>query len=307
MADQGDTLTKPCYSQLSLLRNADFLTTVIKYLNQLGYGVYQNDHEDANGQFEINWKYADALKTADQVSFFKFMIKALAEERGLCATFMPKPFKDLTGNGSHMHMSLWDLEGKDNLFLDKSDPRGLSSVALAFLGGVIHHAKALCAITAPCVNSYKRLGAPSVRSGAAWAPIFIAHGRNNRTMMVRVPGAGRLEYRTADGAANPYLAATCLLAAGMDGIAKGLNPGDEKDGNLFLMSPKDAGDAGIGMLPNNLGEAVDALEQDEVLCEALGTAYAKDYIDAKRSEWFEYYDMVTKNVTAWELQRYLSL
>jgi glutamine synthetase len=307
VADHGDTLTKPCYSQLSLLRNADFLTTVIKYLNQLGYGVYQNDHEDANGQFEINWKYADAMKTADQVSFFKFMIKALAEEKGLHATFMPKPFRELTGNGSHMHMSLWDAEGKENLFLDKSDPRGLSSIALAFLGGVIHHAKALCAVTAPTVNSYKRLGAPTVRSGAAWAPVFVTHGRNNRTMMVRVPAPGRLEYRTADGASNPYLAASCLLAAGMDGIAKGMNPGDEKDGNLFLLSMKTATEQGIGLLPANLGDAVDALERDEVLCEALGGDYAKDYIEAKRAEWDDYFEMAGKSITSWELQRYLSL
>ncbi len=149
VADAGDTLAKPCYGQLSLLRNADFLTTLITHLNDLGYGVYQNDHEDANGQFEINWRFADALLTADRVSFFKFMVKALAEERGLCATFMPKPFANLTGSGAHHHLSLWDAEGKDNLFLDKSDPRGLSSVALSFLGGLLPHAKGLCALTAP--------------------------------------------------------------------------------------------------------------------------------------------------------------
>ena len=307
VADAGDTLAKPCYGQLSLLRNADFLTTLVTHLNQLGYGVYQNDHEDANGQFEINWRYADALTTADQVSFFKFMVKALAEERGLTATFMPKPFADLTGNGAHHHVSLWDAEGKDNLFLDKSDPRGLSSVALSFLGGLLAHAKGLCALTAPSVNSYKRFGARSPRSGATWAPVFIAHGGNNRTMMVRVPAPGRLEYRTADGSCNPYLAAAGLLAAGLDGVARGLKADSGRDGNLFLLSAGQAQAQGIDLLPANLGESLDALEQDDVLCGALGADYARTYLETKRAEWDEYADMTAKSVTPWEVQRYLGL
>jgi glutamine synthetase type III len=220
VADSGDYLAKPCYSQLALLRNTDFLTTLMTYMNELGYGVYQNDHEDANGQFEVNWKYGDGLKTADQVSFFKFMVKALAEQSGLQATFMPKPFRNLTGNGAHMHISLWDVLGNENLFLDKNNQRGLSSVASAFIGGLIIHARALCALTAPSVNSYKRFGARTARSGATWAPVFVAHGGNNRTMMIRVPAPGRLEYRTADGSNNPYLAAAGVLAAGLDGIAR---------------------------------------------------------------------------------------
>ncbi len=307
IADAGDTLTKPCYGQLSLLRNADFLTTLITHLNDLGYGVYQNDHEDANGQFEINWRFAEALLTADRVSFFKFMVKALAEERGLCATFMPKPFANLTGSGAHHHLSLWDADGKDNLFLDKSDPRGLSTVALSFLGGLLAHAPALCALTAPSVNSYKRFGARSPRSGATWAPIFIAHGGNNRTMMVRVPAPGRLEYRTADSSANPYLAATGLLAAGMDGIERGLKVDAGRDGNLFLLSPTDAKREGIDLLPATLGEALDELERDEVLCRAFGTTYAQSYLDIKRAEWDEYAEMTAKSVTTWEVQRYLGL
>ena len=305
--DAEDTLAKPCYGQLSLLRNSDFLTTLITHLNELGYGVYQADHEDANGQFEINWRFGDALKTADQVSFFKFMVKALAEERGQCATFMPKPFTQLTGSGAHYHLSLWDTEGKDNLFLDKSDPRGLSSVALSFLGGLLAHAKGLCALTAPTVNSYKRFGARSPRSGATWAPVFISHGGNNRTVMVRVPAPGRLEYRTADNSSNPYLAATGLLAAGMDGIARGLKVDAGRDGNLFLMSAKEAESQGIGLLPANLGEALDDLERDDVLCDALGADYAPLYLEKKREEWDEYHEMIAKSVTAWELQRYLSI
>ncbi len=307
VADAADTLAKPCYGQLSLLRNADFLAALVTQLNELGYGVYQSDHEDANGQFEINWRFADALKTADQVAFFKFMVKALAEERGLCATFMPKPFADLTGSGAHHHLSLWGTEGGDNLFLDKSDPRGLSSLALSFLGGLLAHAKGLCALTAPSVNSYKRFGARSPRSGATWAPAFIAHGGNNRTTMVRVPAPGRLEYRTADNSCNPYLAAAGLLAAGMDGIERGLEVDAGRDGNLFLLSAEQGRAEGIEMLPGNLGEALDALERDDVLCGALGHGYAAAYLETKRGEWYEYHEMTSQNVTPWELQRYLSI
>ena len=307
VADAQDTLAKPCYGQLSLLRNADFLMTLISYCNDLGYGAYQNDHEDANGQFEINWRFAGALKTADQVSFFKFMVKALAEERGLCATFMPKPFAHLTGSGAHHHLSLWDLEEKDNLFLDKSDPRGLSSLALSFLGGLLAHAKGLCALTAPSVNSYKRFGARSPRSGATWAPAFIAHGGNNRTIMVRVPAPGRLEYRTADNSSNPYLAAAGLLAAGMDGIERGLTVDAGRDGNLFLLTSRQAQEQKIEMLPATLGEALADLERDEVLCRALGSQYAAAYLETKREEWEEYHEMTTRSVTAWETQRYLSV
>ena len=235
------------------------------------------------------------------------MVKALAEERGLHATFMPKPFPNLTGSGAHHHLSLWDADGKDNLFLDKSDPRGLSSVALSFLGGLLAHAPALCALTAPSVNSYKRFGARSPRSGATWAPVFVAHGGNNRTMMVRVPAPGRLEYRTADGSSNPYLAAAALLAAGMDGITRGLKADAGRDGNLFLLSPKQAEAQGIALLPANLGEALDALEADDVLCAALGSDYAAAYLQTKREEWDEYAEMTAKSVTAWEVNRYLAV
>jgi len=308
ISDPADTLSKPCYGQLALLRNADFLMTLMTYLNELGYGAYQNDHEDANGQFEINWKYNEALKCADQVMFFKFMVKALAEERGLHATFMPKPFENLTGNGAHMHLSLWDGDARDNLFLDKNDPMGLSGLAYAFMGGLMHHAKALCALTAPSVNSYKRFGARSPRSGATWAPIFVAHGGNNRTTMIRVPAPGRMEYRTADGSSNPYLAAAGVLAAGLDGVARNLSAGESFGGeNLFLQSPAMAQQKGIGLLPANLGEALDALEQDEALCNALGADYAKNYLVTKRAEWDEFNDLTSRTVTNWELNRYLAL
>ncbi len=305
VADSGDYLAKPCYSQLALLRNSDFLTTLMTYMNELGYGVYQNDHEDANGQFEVNWRYADALKTADQVAFFKFMVKALAEERGLIATFMPKPFRNLTGNGAHMHMSLWDIEGKDNLFLDKNNQRGLSSIAWAFMGGILAHAKALCALTSPSVNSFKRFGARTARSGATWAPVFVTHGGNNRTMMIRVPAPGRIEYRTADGSNNPYLAAAGVLAAGLDGISRGLDPGESRDGNLFLLSPSEGMEQGMEQVPHNLGQALDELEKDDVLCNALGSDYAQAYLAAKRDEWYSYLDATSASVSQWEVDKYL--
>jgi glutamine synthetase len=305
VADSGDSLAKPCYSQQALLRNADFLMTLIGYMNELGYGVYQNDHEDANGQFEVNWRFSDALTTADQVTFFKFMVKALAEEKGLHATFMPKPFGNLTGNGAHMHLSLWDVEGKDNLFLDKSDARGLSSLAWSFTAGILNHAKALSALTSPSVNSYKRFGARSPRSGATWAPIFISHGGNNRTMMIRVPAPGRIEYRIADGSSNPYLAATAVLAAGMDGIARGLKVGESQEGNLFLLSASQGAERGLQQVPHNLGEALEELEKDDVLLEALGRDYGKAYLEAKYEEWDSYLAATSTAVSQWELDRYL--
>lgn len=306
VADSSDDLSKPCYGQLALLRNAEFLTTVITYLNDLGFGVYQNDHEDANGQFEINWRFSDALTTADRVAFFKFMVKALAQERGMHATFMPKPFANLTGNGGHMHISLWDPDQRDNLFLDKNGVQGLSTLALSFMAGVLQHAKALTAITSPSVNSYKRFGARTPRSGATWAPLFIAYGGNNRTMMLRVPAPGRFEYRAADSSCNPYLASTAILAAGMDGIRRGLNPGPPCNGNLFKLTAAQGHADGLELVPENLGEALDALEKDDVICQALGSQYAAEYLDVKRAEWYDYVEMTAKTVTEWEVNRYLS-
>jgi len=309
VADPLDTLDRPCYDMKALSRNFDFISTLSKYESQLGWDNYANDHEDANGQFESNFVFTDALTTADRVIFFRYMVHMLAQQRGLQATFMPKPFANLTGNGLHIHMSLWDAETDTNLFEDENDPRGfgLSELAYHWLGGLLKHAKAYIAITAPTVNSYKRLivGAPT--SGATWAPVYVTYGGNNRTQMIRIPGPGRFEDRTVDGSANPYLAATAVLAAGLDGIDNKLDPGDVNMDNMYEVSEEELRRRGIEVLPANLLDATRNLEQDEVLREALGKAVGEDYVDyfvrVKQREWKDYHDLVTN----WEVQKYLSL
>lgn len=302
--DDKDTDAKPCYQQQALMRNIDFLSALMDNMNNLGWGVYQIDHEDANGQFEINWRYADALTSADRHNFFKFMVRSLAEERGLMATFMPKPFANLTGNGSHMHLSLWDEQQSTNLFFDPLDPRGhrLSKLAYHFIGGLLLHARATAAVIAPTVNSYKRFSARTTTSGATWAPNYITYGGNNRTQMIRIPGHGRIEYRAVDGAANPYMAAAVVLAAGLDGIEKEIDPGDPFDSNMYTLSSGDIGHRDIKVLPANLQEAIQALEADDVIKEALGSDFARTYVERKLKEWADYHAYVSE----WEVDRYLT-
>ena len=306
IADAYDTLEKPCYDMLGLTRRYDFLTTVSRYCNELGWGNYANDHEDANGQFEQNFTFTDALASCDRAIFFRYMVHTLAQQQGLLATFMPKPFTDLTGNGCHFHMSLWD--GDTNLFLDEDDPRGLglSELAYNFIGGLKKHAKAYIAVTAPTVNSYKRLKHGSTTSGATWAPVYISYGYNNRTQMLRIPGPGRVEDRTIDGSCNPYLAATVMLASGLDGIQNKLDPGDPNTGNMYTTSSDELEKQGVEMLPANLLDATRELERDDVLREALGHARDEDYVDyfvnVKRDEWTRYHEQVTP----WEIKEYLT-
>jgi len=308
IADALDTLEKPCYDLKGLTRNYDFLTTVSRYANQLGWGNYANDHEDANGQFEQNFTYADALASCDRTIFFRYMVHTLAQQAGMLATFMPKPFGNLTGNGCHFHMSLWD--GETNLFLDESDPRGfgLSNLAYNFIGGLKAHARAYIAVTASTVNSYKRLKESSwTQSGATWSPVYVTYGYNNRTQMLRIPGSGRIEDRTIDGGCNPYLAATVILAAGLDGIERKLDPGEPNTGNMYELTAAQIESAGIEVLPANLLDATRELESDDVLREALGRGVDEDYIDyyirVKRREWASYHEQVTP----WEVERYLTL
>ena len=299
--DPHDRLDKPCYDLRALHRNLDLMTTLIGYMQELGWTPYANDHEDANCQFEINWTYSDALTTADRNTFFKWMVRTVAEERGLWATFMPKPFAHLTGNGNHYHMSLADAKSGENLFLDDSDDLGLSQLARWFMGGILRHAKALTAVTAPTVNSYKRLtrGAPS--SGASWAPVYVTYGPSNRTQMIRVPGPGRIENRTADGASNPYLACAASLAAGLDGIENQVDPGAKNNDNLYELSESELSERGISYLPTTLSEALDCLEQDDIVKGALGETYAPYYIQVKREEWARYH----QSVSQWETDNYL--
>jgi glutamine synthetase len=301
--DSLDSLGKPCYDLRALHRNLDLMTTLIKYVQQLGWAPYANDHEDANCQFELNWLYSDALTTSDRHTFFKWMVRTVAEQQGLLATFMPKPFATLTGNGAHCHMSLWDESNERNLFLDESDESGLSQLAYWFTGGVLAHAKALAAVTCPIVNSYKRLIRGAPRSGATWAPVYVTYGGSNRTQMIRIPAPGRIENRIVDGAANPYLACTALLAAGLDGIDNKIDPGTRNDDNLYEVSESELRRRGIGFLPTTLNEAVDCLEEDAVVRNALGTTYADYYARVKREEWRQYH----LAVSPWETDRYLGL
>jgi glutamine synthetase len=306
IADSQDTLEKPCYDMAGLTRRYDFLTTVSKYCNELGWGNYANDHEDANGQFEQNFLYDDALVSCDRAIFFRYMVHTLAEKHGMIATFMPKPFTQLTGNGCHFHMSLWD--GDTNLFLEENDPRGLglSETAYHFIGGLKKHARAYSAVTAPTVNSYKRLKVGSTTSGATWSPVWISYGYNNRTQMLRIPGPGRIEDRTIDGSTNPYLAATAVLAAGLDGIEQGLDAGEPNSENLYSVPIDELRGRGLQTLPSNLYEATQELERDDVLRSALGRARGEDYADyfirVKREEWNRYHEQVTP----WEITEYLT-
>ncbi len=309
LADDLDTLDRPCYDMKALSRQFEFISTLSKYESQLGWANYANDHEDANGQFESNFQYADALTTADRIIFHRYMVHSLAQQRGLEATFMPKPFAHLTGNGLHAHMSLWDAEKDTPLFEDLNDPRGLglSEMAYQFLGGVLQHAKAYIGISASTVNSYKRLivGAPT--SGATWSPVYVTYGGNNRSQMIRVPAPGRFEDRTIDGAANPYLTLAAVLASGLDGIERKLDPGEPNMGNMYEATPQELKRRKIGILPGNLLDAVRNLRQDKVLREALGTGPNGDYIDyfcdTKEDEWKAYHDLVSD----WEVNKYLSL
>lgn len=308
LADPLDTASQPCYDAKGLTRMYDHLTAVSKYMNQLGWGNYANDHEDANGQYEQNFAYADALTSADRLIFFRYMVHTLAQQRGLLATFMPKPFSNRTGNGLHVHSSIWSEDG-DALFLDDSDPRGLglSKMAYAYIGGILDHAPALSAVTAPTVNSYKRMGVGPPTSGATWAPAYVSYGGNNRTQMLRVPEPGRVENRTVDGSANPYLALAAMAAAGLDGIDRDLDPGDPNENNLYELSISELEHRGIQMMPITLIHALDALASDDVVQGSLGDVpgsnYADYFNDIKRAEFNEYHS----EVSPWETDRYLTL
>ena len=299
--DGTDTLEKPCYDYKGLARSSAFLAKLVESIRPLGLDVYQIDHEDANGQYEVNFTYADALTTADRYVLFKMAASEIAHQMGMIASFMPKPFPNRTGTGAHFHVSLGDAN-TPNLFYDKEDPRklGLSKLAYHFLGGLMKHARALTALCAPTVNSYKRLVVGRALSGATWAPAYVSYGDNNRTCCIRVP-YGRLEVRLADGSCNPYLATIGILAAGLDGMAKELDPGEPNNTNLYETAAADHALKGIGILPQSLNEALDVLEADDVLMGALGDQLGPEFVRLKRMEWVEY----QRHVSAWEVERYL--
>jgi glutamine synthetase type III len=293
VSDHRDTAEKPCYDQAAIMRRLDVIAEICTTMTELGWGPYQNDHEDANGQFEINWNFNNALTTADQVAFFKFMVKSIAEKHGLRATFMPKPFINLTGNGCHVHLSVWDNARKTNLFEDAKGELGVSQLGYHFIGGLMHHAAAMCAITNPTVNSYKRINAPRTISGATWSPSSITYGGNNRTHMVRIPDGGRAEYRLPDCAANPYLLLASILVAGMHGVEKQIDPGKRLDIDMYAEghTVKDA-----KKLPLNLLDALRTFEQDSYLQEMLGKEVCAGYLKLKNNEWNQY----CRHLTQWE-------
>ncbi|WP_353230914.1 type III glutamate--ammonia ligase [Novosphingobium sp.] len=287
ISDAADTQTKPCYDEQALMRRYDVITEICDAMIELGWNPYQNDHEDANGQFEMNWHYDDALLTADRMAFFKFLVKSVAEKHGQRATFMPKPFINLTGNGCHVHLSLW--KDGHNAFEGDND---ISPLAKNFIGGLLHSAPALAAITNPTVNSYKRINAPRTTSGATWSPNSVTWTGNNRTHMIRVPEPNRLELRLADGAVNPYLLPAVALAAGMDGIVNARDPGPRLDINMYTEGHK-APDA--PKLPLNLLDAIRALEASPVLGAAM-PELVPAYTKLKHAEWNDY----ARHLTDWE-------
>ena len=298
LSDKRDRQSKPCYDQQSLMRRFDIIAEICDAMLTLGWGAYQNDHEDANGQFEMNWLYADALVTADRHAFFKYMVKAIAEKHGMRATFMPKPFSHLTGNGCHTHLSVWDLAGNTNLFEDTQGELGLSSLAYQFIGGVLHSTDAICAFTNPTVNSYKRINAPVTASGATWSPNSISYSGNNRTHTIRIPEAGRFEFRLADGSANPYLLPAALIATGLDGIEQKRDPGKPFSNNTYT-EPLPEGST--KKLPANLLDALRCLESNPLISQALGEPFVASYLKLKYQEWQNFCD----RITAWETENTL--
>jgi glutamine synthetase len=303
-----DKLLKPCYDVRSFLDNFSWLDKVASCINGLGWDLYSFDHEDANGQYEFDFKYADALTTCDRLIFFRYMAKHYAKEEGLIATMMPKPFSNRTGNGAHFNMSLYDPESGLNLFARSpgDDPRGLGLTELGyyFIGGILKHGKALCAAFAPTVNSYKRLVRQGAMAGFSWAPVFNSYGSNNRTNSIRVPGGGgRCESRNADGAVNPYLAAALALAAGLEGIRQRIDPGKPNEDNLYAISEAERRDRGIEFLPQTLQEAIEAFGADPFIEATLGTQLRDEFLKYKKAEWDEYH----LTVSTWETERYSHL
>jgi len=299
IADPRDTQSKPCYDQSALMRRYDLIKEICDCMIEMGWNPYQNDHEDANGQFEMNWDYTDCLITADRHTFFKYMVKTIAEKHGLRATFMPKPFENLTGNGCHAHISVW--QGKKNKFLDKSDNLGLSKMAYNFLGGVIKNASSLSAFFNPTINSYRRINAPPTKSGATWSPSSVSYTGNNRTHMIRIPDPGRFELRLMDGSANPYLLQASVLAAGLFGLKNKIDPGKPLDCNMYTDYAKYPD---LPKLPNELNQSLDQLKNNKEMNNAFGKEVIESYIKLRSSEIGEFNSQEnfdkTKPISKWE-------
>ena len=300
VADSADIQAKPCYDQQALMRRYDLISEICDHMETLGWGPYQNDHEDANGQFEMNWDYTEGLTTADRHSFFKYMTKTVAERHGFRATFMPKPIATLTGNGCHAHVSVWNKTGKINLMEDKKGELGLSKLAYHFIGGLLEHAESLAAITNPVVNSYKRINAPRTTSGATWSPNTVTYSGNNRTHMIRIPDSDRIEVRLADGAANPYLLQAVLIGAGLWGVANKIDPGKRLDIDMYAEGHKVKN---APRLPLNLLDALRAFQNNKIMRGILGAEFADSYLKLKMEEWNSY----MQHFSEWERQNALDV
>ena len=293
ISDAMDTQEKPCYDQSALMRRYDVVSEICDSMIELGWNPYQNDHEDANGQYEMNWDFGDVLRTADRHVFFKYMAKSIAEKHGMRATFMPKPFVNLTGNGCHAHVSWWDKAGRKNLFLNTRDENGLSKTAYHYLGGLLSTAPAFCSIYNPTVNSYKRINAQRTQSGATWAPNTVTYGGNNRTHLVRIPDAGRVEVRIMDGAVNAYLCQAALIAAGLHGVENKIDPGKRLDIDMYAEPYKARG---AKKLPLNLLDALRTTDKSKAVRDGLGNSLVDAYLKLKNIEWNNY----CHHLTQWE-------
>lgn len=303
-ANPRDQLQKAAYDVIGLLENFSFMDEVVRHIKSLGWDVYSLDHEDANSQFEVDFSYTDCLRMADRFVLFRLMCKNVARRFGYEATFMPKPYADRTGTGAHFNMSLSDVSSGANLFDDPHDARGcaVSKLAYQFIAGVLRHAPAIAAVSAPTVNSYKRLVKTGSMTGQTWAPVYVSYGRNNRTHMLRLPHTSpRIECRVVDGACNPYLAAAMFLAAGLEGIEEGLDPGDPIGDNMYELSDGELRERGVAVLPRTLLEAVDAFEQSGLAKVVCGDDLHQSYTDLKQREWWDYHNTVSR----WEIDRYI--
>ena len=293
VSDPADLQPKPCYDQQALMRRYDMVAEICDHMQALGWGPYQNDHEDANGQFEMNWDYTDALTTADRHSFFKYMVKTVAENHGFRATFMPKPLPSLTGNGCHAHISVWNNDGQTNLMEDASGELGLSELAYHFIGGLLKHATSITAVTNPVVNSFKRINAPRTTSGATWSPNTVTYSGNNRTHMIRIPDTDRIEVRLADGAANPYLLQAVLIGTGLWGMENKTAPGKRLDIDMYAEGHKVRN---APKLPLNLLDALRNFQQNKIIRGILGEDFADSYYKLKMDEWDQY----MRHFSEWE-------
>ena len=296
VADNRDDALKPCYDVAALMRRFDVLSEICDSMIKLGWKPYQNDHEDANGQFEMNWDYTDCLTTADRHVFFKFMVKSIAEKHGLRATFMPKPFTELTGNGCHAHVSVWDKKKKKNLFQDSSDQLGLSKMGYQFIGGIMKSVDSFAAWLNPCLNSYERLNAKTTNSGSTYSPTAVTYSGNNRTHMIRIPDEGRFEFRAADGAVNPYLLQSGIIAMGLDGMKNKRSPGKRLDINMYTQGHKLKR---VKKLPNSLEQAIKKFSNDTIVKKSIGAKVVSKYVKLKKRELKEFSQIGEANKASW--------